>query len=94
MARAVERAFTEHLLATARDDRRRPTQVAFLLVPKLHLLDLAGPAQVFSTGVVEGDAVNYLTTSYLYGPGGPAVTCSTAGSRAPRRRIPERRDRA
>jgi transcriptional regulator GlxA family with amidase domain len=26
-----------------------PTQVTFLLVPKLHLLDLAGPAQVFST---------------------------------------------
>jgi transcriptional regulator GlxA family with amidase domain len=25
------------------------TQVVFLLVPKLHLLDLAGPAQVFST---------------------------------------------
>jgi transcriptional regulator GlxA family with amidase domain len=27
----------------------RPTRVVFLLVPKLHLLDLAGPAQVFST---------------------------------------------
>lgn len=26
-----------------------PTQVVFFLVPKLHLLDLAGPAQVFST---------------------------------------------
>ena len=25
------------------------TRVVFLLVPKLHLLDLAGPAQVFST---------------------------------------------
>ena len=25
------------------------TQVVFLLVPQLHLLDLAGPAQVFST---------------------------------------------
>lgn len=35
------------------------------------------PKQVFSVGMVEGDAVTYLTTSYLYGPGGPAVTCSS-----------------
>jgi predicted dehydrogenase len=35
------------------------------------------PRAVFSAGTVEGDAVNYLTTSYLYGPGGPAVTCSS-----------------
>ena len=35
------------------------------------------PGRVFATGVVEGDAVTYLTTSYLYGPGGPAVTCSS-----------------
>lgn len=35
------------------------------------------PRQVFSAGTVEGDAVSYLTTSYLYGPGGPAVTCSS-----------------
>jgi predicted dehydrogenase/Kef-type K+ transport system membrane component KefB len=35
------------------------------------------PRQVFATGVVEGGAVTYLTTSYLYGPGGPAVTCSS-----------------
>jgi predicted dehydrogenase len=35
------------------------------------------PGQVFSTGVVAGDAVDYLTTSYLYGPGGPAITCSS-----------------
>jgi predicted dehydrogenase len=35
------------------------------------------PGQVLSTGVTEGDAVTYLTTSYLYGPGGPAVTCSS-----------------
>ena len=39
---------------------------------------LAGvPKQVFSAGTVDGDAVTYLTTSYLYGPGGPAVTCSS-----------------
>jgi predicted dehydrogenase len=39
---------------------------------------LAGvPNAVFSTGVVEGDAVQYLTTQYLYGPGGPSVTCSS-----------------
>jgi transcriptional regulator GlxA family with amidase domain len=30
-------------------DRIMPTKVVFLLVPKLHLLDLAGPAQAFST---------------------------------------------
>jgi predicted dehydrogenase len=35
------------------------------------------PKQVFSVGTLEGDAVSYLTTSYLYGPGGPAVTCSS-----------------
>ncbi|MBA4187260.1 MAG: oxidoreductase [Planctomycetaceae bacterium] len=35
------------------------------------------PKHVFSVGTVERDAVNYLTTSYLYGPGGPAVTCSS-----------------
>lgn len=35
------------------------------------------PQEVFSTGLVEGNAVNYLTTSYLYGPGGPAITCSS-----------------
>lgn len=35
------------------------------------------PGQVHSTGTVEGGAVNYLTTLYLYGPGGPAVSCSS-----------------
>src|SRR5215475_12136779 len=35
------------------------------------------PKQVYSTGVVSGDAVDYLTTLYLYGPSGPAVTCSS-----------------
>jgi len=35
------------------------------------------PDAVFSTGRVEGNAVTYLTTSYLYGPGGPALTCSS-----------------
>ena len=35
------------------------------------------PKAVFSTGVVNGGAVDYLTTSYLYGPGGPAITCSS-----------------
>ncbi|AMV24684.1 1,5-anhydro-D-fructose reductase [Gemmata sp. SH-PL17] len=35
------------------------------------------PKHVFSVGTVESDAVTYLTTSYLYGPGGPAVTCSS-----------------
>src|SRR5206468_4378835 len=34
------------------------------------------PSAVFSTGVVEAGTVSYLTTQYLYGPGGPAVSCS------------------
>ena len=34
------------------------------------------PAKVFSSGVEEAGAVVYLTTQYLYGPGGPSVTCS------------------
>jgi predicted dehydrogenase len=44
-----------------------------------HFIGLACgvPKQVFSVGTVEAGAVTYLTTSYLYGPGGPAVTCSS-----------------
>jgi predicted dehydrogenase len=40
---------------------------------------LAGvPKAVFATGLVDsGGAVPYLTTQYLYGPGGPSVTCSS-----------------
>lgn len=43
------------------------------------------PKAVFSVGTVEGDAVSYLTTSYLYGPGGPAVTCSSGAVSMPGR---------
>jgi predicted dehydrogenase len=35
------------------------------------------PAKVFSSGVQEDDAVSYLTTQYLYGADGPAVSCSS-----------------
>jgi predicted dehydrogenase len=36
------------------------------------------PKQVFSNGVVAADgSVSYLTTQYLYGPGGPAISCSS-----------------
>jgi predicted dehydrogenase len=35
------------------------------------------PRQVFAVGTVGGGVVTYLTTSYLYGHGGPAVTCSS-----------------
>jgi predicted dehydrogenase len=35
------------------------------------------PKAVFSTGVVEDNAVQYLTTQYLYGSNGPAVSCSS-----------------
>jgi predicted dehydrogenase len=40
---------------------------------------LAGvPRKVFATGCVNAQgAVDYLTTSYLYGEGGPAITCSS-----------------
>lgn len=35
------------------------------------------PGKVFATGVEADGAVQYLTTQYLYGPGGPAITCSS-----------------
>ena len=35
------------------------------------------PKSVFAAGVVEGGVVQHLTTSYDYGPGGPAVTCTS-----------------
>jgi predicted dehydrogenase len=35
------------------------------------------PGQVFSSGMEEKGAVQYLTTQYLYGPGGPAISCSS-----------------
>lgn len=35
------------------------------------------PKRVFSTGVEEKGAVQYLTTQYLYGDHGPSVTCSS-----------------
>lgn len=35
------------------------------------------PAHVVSTGVIEDDAVQYLTTLYQYGSNGPAVSCSS-----------------
>jgi predicted dehydrogenase len=35
------------------------------------------PGKVFSSGVVRNGVVEYLTTQYLYGAGGPAVSCSS-----------------
>jgi predicted dehydrogenase len=35
------------------------------------------PRKVFSVGVVEKKAVQYLTTSYIYDEGGPAITASS-----------------
>jgi predicted dehydrogenase len=35
------------------------------------------PAKVFSSGVVRNGTVEYLTTQYLYGGRGPAVSCSS-----------------
>ena len=35
------------------------------------------PKRVFASGIVANGVVQYLTTHYLYGPGGPAVSCSS-----------------
>ncbi len=36
------------------------------------------PKSVYSSGVVNADgSVQYITTQYLYGPGGPALSCSS-----------------
>jgi predicted dehydrogenase len=35
------------------------------------------PARVFSTGTIDAGTVSYLTTQYLYGPGGPCMTCAS-----------------
>lgn len=35
------------------------------------------PQRVHATGIDRQGAVEYLTTSYLYGPGGPALSCSS-----------------
>jgi predicted dehydrogenase len=35
------------------------------------------PGKVFSTGVTRNGVVEYLTTQYLYGANGPAVSCSS-----------------
>jgi predicted dehydrogenase len=35
------------------------------------------PGQVFSTGVAENGVVTHLTTQYLYGKGGPSVSCTS-----------------
>jgi predicted dehydrogenase len=35
------------------------------------------PKQVFACGFAEKGVVNYLTTQYQFGPGGPAITCSS-----------------
>jgi predicted dehydrogenase len=43
------------------------------------------PRHVFSVGTLEQGVVTYLTTSYLYGPGGPAVTCSSGALYMPGR---------
>lgn len=35
------------------------------------------PSRVFSSGTQANGHVNYLTTQYLYGPDGPAISCSS-----------------
>jgi predicted dehydrogenase len=50
-----------------------------LHVHDTHFIGLVAgvPKEVFSVGQMRGDSVDYLTTSYLYGSGGPTVTCSS-----------------
>ena len=44
----------------------------------LHRPDRGRAGAVFSSGLARTDgSVDYLTTQYLYGPGGPAVSCSS-----------------
>ncbi len=59
-----------------------------LHVHDTHFIGLACgvPKAVFSSGVVDpSGAVTYLTTQYLYGPGGPSVTCSSGAISMPGR---------
>jgi predicted dehydrogenase len=50
-----------------------------LHVHDTHFIGLVAgvPKQVFSVGQMHGNSVDYLTTSYIYGEGGPTVTCSS-----------------
>jgi predicted dehydrogenase len=59
-----------------------------LHVHDTHFIGLVAgvPRRVFSTGLVgAGGSVDYLTTQYLYGPGGPAVSCSSGATAMPGR---------
>lgn len=61
------------------DDSKSGGPAVDLHIHDTHLIGLlAGvPQAVFSSGVVEGDAVVHLTTSYIYPGGSPALTCSS-----------------
>ncbi len=58
-----------------------------LHVHDTHFIRLACgmPAGVFATGIGADGVVAYLTSSYLYGPGGPAITCSSGALAQPAR---------
>jgi predicted dehydrogenase len=45
------------------------------------------PGKVFSTGLVENGTVVYLTTQYIYGKDGPAITCSSGAVAQPGRQF-------
>jgi hypothetical protein len=59
------------------------TRVAFLLAPRLHLLDLAGPAQAFSTAADLGAGyVLHYVACHRYGTGAlPRPSPSVLASR-------------
>jgi predicted dehydrogenase len=43
------------------------------------------PRRLFSSGIIEQGTVQYLTTQYLYGSGGPSITCSSGAVAQPAR---------
>jgi predicted dehydrogenase len=65
--------------AAAADPVRTGGPAVDLHIHDNHFIGLACgvPGQVFSTGVFKKDTVAFLTTQYLYGPGGPTVSCSS-----------------
>jgi len=61
------------------DDSKSGGPAVDLHIHDTHFIGLlAGvPSAVFSSGIVENDAVVHLTTSYIYPGGSPALTCSS-----------------
>jgi predicted dehydrogenase len=69
------------------DSARTGGPAVDLHVHDTHFIGLVAgvPGRVFSTGYTVRDAVEYLTTSYLYGDNGPTITCSSGAVSMPGR---------